>query len=163
MHELVPLVTLRRCEGLKGFTVKTGLQASVGILMLTAFSPFAPIIVSLLFDFHLFLPPATVVARRQCLPSANEVARVGMCAWQRGMGGLCGRGDMHGRGHVWHGDMHGRGCAWWGGACVAGWDIHAGWTATEADSTHPIGMHSCSTDFPACTPTFKEQLMANPV
>ena len=91
--------------------------------MLTAFSPFALIIVSLLFDFHLFLPPATVVARRQCLPSANEVARVGMCDGKEGWGacvaegtcmegGMCGMGicmaeGVHGGGgHVWQGGAY---------------------------------------------------------
>ena len=52
-------------------------------------------------------------------------------------GGMHGRG-VHGRGHSWQGTYKARGHGWLGGyACVAGE------TATVADSTHPIGMHSC--------------------
>ena len=59
---------------------------------------------------------------------------------------FCPRGE--GRGRAWQGSMRG------GGvhdkrACVAG-GVHggggtcvAGETATEADGTHPTGMHSC--------------------
>ena len=56
------------------------------------------------------------------------------CAWQGAcmVGGCAWQG-----GHAWQGGMHGRGCVWWGGSCVAGE------TATEADGTHPTGMHSC--------------------
>ena len=60
---------------------------------------------------------------------------------------MCGRRDVHGRGHVWQGGMHGRGHAWQGmcmargmhcrGACVAEEK------ATAADGTHPTGMISC--------------------
>ena len=48
------------------------------------------------------------------------VCMVGVCAWWgghvwQGVGGMCGRGGMHGGRH-----------AWWGGACMAGgraWQI----------------------------------------
>ena len=89
-------------------------------------------------------------------------------AWQRGWGGVCMvKGSMHGEEGGVHGnDKRGacvaKGCAWWGGACMAGgmlgrghaWQrgaymakgacVHVGETATEAGSTHPTGMHSCS-------------------
>ena len=61
---------------------------------------------------------------------------------------------MHGRGHVWQGGMHGgwvcmaggacmAGRHAWQGVCVVGGSCVAGETATEADGTHPTGMHSC--------------------
>ena len=62
-----------------------------------------------------------------------------------GKEGMRGKGSMCGKwGHSWQGSggMHGR------GACIAG-GMHdrgicvAGETATSADGTHPIGMHSC--------------------
>ena len=47
---------------------------------------------------------------------------------------------MHGIGCVWQGVcMHGR------GACVS-LGMYAGEMATEVDSMHPTGMHSCSID-----------------
>ena len=52
------------------------------------------------------------------------------------MGGMHGKGDMHGRGHAWQGSVHGG-----GGACAAGE------TATVVDGTHPTGKHSCSTNY----------------
>ena len=57
--------------------------------------------------------------------------------WQRGVHG--------GGGHAWQGGMLGRGHAWQRGAYMAkGACVHVGETATEAGSTHPTGMHSCS-------------------
>ena len=52
-----------------------------------------------------------------------------------GRGGACvaGRGDVHGRWHVWQGCV----CIAGGGVCMAGE------MATAADGTHPTGMHSC--------------------
>ena len=68
--------------------------------------------------------------------------------WQRGVhgGGACmvGGACMAG-GHAWQGGMLGRGHAWQRGAYMAkGACMHVGETATEAGSTHPTGMHSCS-------------------
>ena len=84
----------------------------------------------------------------------------GMILWHGACiaGHMCGRGAGQGRGHAWQGvcvigGMHGRtsmeGEHAWQGACVAGGGMHsrgacmAGETATAADDTHPIGMHSC--------------------
>ena len=44
---------------------------------------------------------------------------------------MCGRGGIHGRGHVWWGVQGGRACM-------------AGETATTVDGTHPTGAHSCN-------------------
>ena len=80
----------------------------------------------------------------------------GVCA-RRGRAcvteGHAWQGGMHGRGqggHAWQGvcevgvcmvggGVHGRGQ----GACMSGRGVRAGETATEADGTHPTGMHSC--------------------
>ena len=53
--------------------------------------------------------------------------------WQRGM---CGRGNMHGGGHVWWGACMAR-------ACMAGGGCMAGKMAIPAVGTYPTGMHSC--------------------
>ena len=53
---------------------------------------------------------------------AGGVHGMGACmeggghVWQ-GRGGICGRGGMYDRGHVWQGSMYGR------GVCVTG-DVH---------------------------------------
>ena len=66
--------------------------------------------------------------------------------WRAGVhdkGGACvAKGDMHDKeGHAWQrgcvGGMHGK------AACVAR-GVHAREMATEAGTTHPTGMHSCS-------------------
>ena len=51
-------------------------------------------------------------------------------------GRACVAGGMHGRGYAWQG---GQGAYMGGGACAAGE------MATEAGSTHPTGMHPCTT------------------
>ena len=53
-----------------------------------------------------------------------------------------GEGDVRGRGACVVGACTTRGRAWQG-ACMAGGTCVAGETATEADGTHPTGMHSC--------------------
>ena len=60
-------------------------------------------------------------------------------------GSMCGKGVCMAGGHAWQGGMLGRGHAWQRGAYMAkGACMHVGETATEAGSTHPTGMHSCS-------------------
>ena len=48
----------------------------------------------------------------------------GVCVWQvgvHGRGDMCGRGGMHGGGHVWQGACMVGGHAWWGwGMCGRG-------------------------------------------
>ena len=85
------------------------------------------------------------------------------------VGGMCGRGCMaggvHGRGHTWQGacmtgqhalqgytwqgGSHDMGHAWQEGAYTEGAcvvkGVHAGEMATEAGSTYPTGMYSCTT------------------
>ena len=60
-------------------------------------------------------------------------------------GGMCGKEDMCGGGACMAEAMFGRGHAWqghvWQGVCMAGEMV------TAADSTHPTGMHSCSSLF----------------
>ena len=75
--------------------------------------------------------------RRACVVGGMH----GGHAWQ---GGVCGRGDVHGRGAcmVWtyvEGGVCGRGHVWQG-ACVADTTRYSQW----AGGTHPTGMHSCS-------------------
>ena len=63
------------------------------------------------------------------------------------------RGACVAKGCAWWGGMHGRGACLagghaWQGACMAKGGIHGKGgmraCATEAGSTHPTGMHSCS-------------------
>ena len=56
--------------------------------------------------------------------------------------GACMAGGVHGGGHMWQGGIRGRGACVAGGMCGRGACV-AGETATEADGTHPTGMHSC--------------------
>ena len=53
-------------------------------------------------------------------------------------GGMCGRGACMVGGCAWQRGWHA-----WQGVCVVGGSCVAGETATEADGTHPTGMHSC--------------------
>ena len=70
-----------------------------------------------------------VMHDRECIMGGvHSMGVCGMgCVWQGYVwqGGMCGKGDVDGRGHAWQ------------GTCMAGE------TATAADCTQPTGMHSC--------------------